>query len=408
MFKYSGAKINNSILPKLFNKFLPKSLASNNVTKAVCNVSKPINNDFSAHSPSDMQVALSVVSIYESIFNKIPLSVISNIDNIKNHILMYKTFTFMKTDPSLNVLLHKKFISSLIPKPFIVMKKLEALEFMKKVSINYPNLKYNLYIDENTSYVVIYEMFSAFEFGLQQSSVQSITFLPENASRSLISQEESKRLTKQTNCDLEVTYKSPNEKPTRTLLDILIGRNKEYKGNLSFRDPKDIANLEEHKNHYIAELNRLLSNFDDKSSNEYIVTFQKIEKITEIWNSNMTAAARILNIQEEIISFLPFWRQYNASANPNMIVFMPQNSVSEDQYNMAKEIQSFVEPLVPFHNGIPSTTIEKVISATLTIYLNKKNIDITTMPEQQRLLCLGIMKKYAPTKYIEIFESIIQ
>lgn len=47
------------------------------------------------------------------------------------------------------------------------------------IIVTYFFIKYKILVNENTSYVVIYEMFAAFEFGNKQESVHTITFLPE-------------------------------------------------------------------------------------------------------------------------------------------------------------------------------------------------------------------------------------
>lgn len=299
-------------------------------------------------------------------------------------------------------MLHKKVMNVIIPKEFTKTQKMEAFNYFVKW-YHIEALKYHINVDEKTNFTVLYEIYCSLKFGKDQPSVHSITFLAENSTRSVDQQKASLLQTKQKNCDLSVTYESNDSSNTKviSLLDILIGRNKEIKGNLVFTKTRDITAINDQKKHMLFELNKYKDNNTLSKLDKDLIQ-QKIMLIENLEKSNMTPAAQTIVLQEYVISLIPLIRKIIPNYNPNMIVFMPENeSPSLSTLGLEEKLKSHIP--YDFSINTPNAVTEQIIRKTLPMYLEYKKPDLSVMSPTERNFCLEVIKKYAPDYYATLY-----
>jgi hypothetical protein len=369
-----------------------------NLIKKIAKVTPPNNNcnkNFTSILQPKTDFTVSLITLFDSIFMPIPTNIVTTFKDKKQALTLYKTFVYLKSDPHHNIMMHKKVMNVLIPVQWTKTLKLKAFNFFVEW-YKTEALKYNVKVDENTNFTVLYEIYCAVTFGTQQPSVHSVTFLNEGDARSPEGERASLLHTKQKRCDLLVTYNTEGKK-TYSLLDILIGRNKEYKGNLVFTKSYDVSAIQEQQKHMLLELQKQKDNSNLSQDDKNLIK-EKIMLIEKLSVSNMTPAAQTIIIQEHMISVIPIIRKINSGFNPNMIVFIPENpNASPDTLILAEKIQSFV----PYPLGVatPNTEVDLMLSKTLSLYLKYKKPDLNVMSPTERNYCLEIIKKYAPEYY---------
>lgn len=391
----------------LFKKPLPKvptTLGPVSVSKMTTMVN---------HHEQFEENALTLITFYDAIFSNtvVPNNLMHMFKEALKISLIQKSIFCMQQGPQFDVMKQKKLFTASIKfvygKNAMSFDKKEALALMQNAYPQMLSEKYLLESDDKASYSVIYEIFAGYSFGRQQASVHKVTFLAENQPRSIKHQEESYRFTKQPNCDLEVVYKSPEGNPfIKTYLDILIGRNKEYKGNLVVTSCNDVGAMKDQYQHYLYVLDIL---DQQKVSNRQKKALLAVTKdIRTIWDSDMTKPAKIISLQEKMMAFIPTAREINPNFNPNMIVFSPQRTpeLSMLKKILVKDIAIILQSEGPIETNSPDIHVHKVIKATLPAYTESEKPNLALMSPTNRKLAFDFYKAYYPD-YLKNFPDLI-
>ena len=375
------------------NKLLPSLPSKIKITRTKYSIDK---SDLDTNNNKELTISL--INMYEALFTPIPDKILLTLQEKQYRITLYKTFLYLKSDPYHNIMLHKKVTNVLLDKDYTKTQKIEAFNYFMKWYKG-EALKYNIPVDENTNFTVLYEMYTAVTFGDKQPSVHSITILAENVTRNIEAQQASMLLTKQKNCDLSVVYGTNNNKVS-SLLDIKIGNPRTYKGNLIFTKPYDTSAMNNQKNHMLSELDTYSKNHSLKEEDQQLIK-NKIILIKELANSGMTLQAQTLVMQEEVISLISTIRKVVPNYNPNMIAFIPENPKTTVNVELlATKLQSYVP--YDFSIATSNNQTESIIRKTLPIYLDYKKPDLSVMAPKERELCISILKKFAPEYLIKL------
>ena len=403
-------------LLNLINPFKPKTILplNNKNNKSIFNdkisVSDKTNNEPNVVLHNFEAQTISLFVFYESLFINIPNDFLIHIKNVERKALMYKTICFMKNDPYFNVMQHKKMLSVLIKgtisntKGILSGPKKDALDLIRNTYSDIDETKYVLDHDHIVSFPVLYEIYCGIKFGQDQSSVHKITFRTEDVKKhSPDTQKKSLLYTKQPNCDLQISYKSPFGIFT-SFMDVLIGRNHSFKGNVMFVSITDKELIFKELDNNIYRVEKLIERIP--SDNILLVSQLKkhLHALITIRACNMTPAAKTISMQEELIKYIPLCREFDPSYNPNMIAFTPINNSSNfKSLPLFDKFKSIITLNGGLHYNMSDLQVEMMLRRTFPMYLhyNKENIctALSKMEPREKQLCIKVIEKWAPEFY---------
>lgn len=379
--------------PKLLPHFNQKTNFSTQISHTAHNVEE-----------ARLDLALAITKYFQAIFSPTPIETVLKLENVKNGLIMYKIMTYAKTVP--NPFLAKKFFQISYEKNLLIFPKKTVVEFVHMSSKNPISKDLKLeYPQEKTSTSGVYEIHTGELFASQSSNVHVITFKTENPNNvNPDAQKKSLLMTGQKNCDLEVTFKTKMGTKFDSLLDILIGKNKHYKGNLIQTNINDIHKIETNLDTVSNELIFIANNttFSDNDKK----TFDSIKKqIESIYSSNnITPQNKTLLIQEQLVELIPIVRKHSNNYNPHFLVFFEErNKANENVTDIAKRIQNIFPESITSHSS--NDVMEDTFKKAIPIFIKHYHIDWKLLSPGDREHCLSLIKKITPELYIEIINK---
>lgn len=387
-----------------FKKILDKSPKLYGIFNQKSNFSTYVNNFSTNLQENQFEIALALTKYFHVQFSPTPTEIISKLDNIKNALVIYKIFAYAKN--TANPFIAKKFFQITFKKESLIFSKNTVIEAANKLTAN--SNQYTIqaqHPQEKTSTSGVYEVHTGTLFANQQKKVHVILYKSENPNH--VTQETQKKsvsMTGQKNCDVEITFKTKLGQKFNSLFDILIGKNKHYKGNLIQTNINNILFIKDHLDELVDNLDTLADNKQDYTKDKLFINIK--QKIDSIFQNNDTPQNKTLLIQEQLVDLISVLRKYNYNSyNPNFLVFFEEQTIENKNIeNTAKLIQKILPESISFHSS--NEIIEQAMKKALPIFIENYHIEWKLLSPADREHCLSLAKKLTPELYIEIMTKI--